>query len=120
MKSILCVLLSMSIFLSGCGGNAPNPVDRYMMGDEDKSCNALYAEVSQLDDESILKNREKDNRDTWNIVLFVGGLFIIVPFFFMDVKNSQETEIDAIQARKKALMNIFHDKDCKSPVAESI
>ena len=118
-QKVLCCLLTFAILLCSCGGQAANPVDRYMMGDENKSCNSLYAEVSQIDEEIVLKNQEKDSRDTWNVVLFVAGFFTIVTFFFMDVKNSEEVEIEAFRGRKKALMNIFADKDCKSPVAEA-
>jgi len=117
MKKALCVVLCFTIFLAGCGGHAANPVDRYMAGDEDKSCNSLYAEMSQIDTEITQKRKEISDRDTWNIILFVGGFFTIVTWFFMDVKNSQEVELDALGARKKALSNIFHDKDCSAPTS---
>ncbi len=116
-KKLLCVLLTYAIIIVGCGGHTANPVDRYMLGDENKSCNALYAEIAQLDNEVAQKKNDKDNRDTWNIILFVAGFVTIVTFFFMDVKGSHEVEIDALQARKKALQNIFHDKNCKAPDA---
>ena len=114
----LCVLMAFTIFIAGCGGHTPNPVERYMPSDESKSCNALYAEMSQLDTEIKEKKNDKDSRDTWNIILFVGGFFLIVPWFFMDVKKSHEVEIEAFQARKKALMNIFHDKACVAPATQ--
>jgi len=67
-KKSLCVVLAFTIFIAGCGGHAANPVDRYMLGDEKKSCNSLYAEVAQLDQEIIQKNRKKDDRDIWNVL----------------------------------------------------
>ncbi len=112
MKKTLSVVLCFTILLAGCGGHSANPVDRYMPGDERKSCNALHAEMSQLDSEIAIKRNEKDKRDTMNIICFVTGLFIIVPFFFMDVKGSYEVEIQAVQARKKALLIIFNEKNC--------
>jgi hypothetical protein len=117
MRQSLSVILCVTIFIAGCGGQTANPVDRYMPGDEGKSCNSLYAEIAQMDTEIKQKKADKDHRDTINIVCFVTGLFIIVPFFFMDVKGSQEVEIDALNARKKALSNIFNDKDCSAPAA---
>jgi hypothetical protein len=117
MKKSLCLVLCVSIFIAGCGGQTANPVDRYISGDEGKSCNSLFAEMAQIDTEIREKKADKDHRDTMNIVCFVTGLFIIVPFFFMDVKGSQEVEIDALTARKKALMNIYNDKNCSAPAA---
>jgi hypothetical protein len=123
-REALCLVSTVAIFTAGCGGHAANPVDRYMLGDEKKSCEALYAEMAQIDEDIVLKNKEKDNRDVTNIVCFVAGIFIIVPFFFMDVKGSQEVEIDALRSRKNALQIIFTDKGCtppevKPPEAES-
>jgi len=118
-QKCLCCTLVFTILLCSCGGHSPNPVDRYMMGDENKSCNSLYSEVAQLDQEIVQKNRKKDDRDIWNVVFFVGGFFTIVTFFFMDTKGSYEVEIDALHARKKALMNIFGDKDCLAPATET-
>lgn len=114
-KKFLCVILCFAIFIAGCGGHGANPVDRYMLGDEKKSCNALYAELSQTDQEIILKKKQKDDRDVWNIIFFATGFLVIVPWFFMDVKGSHEVEIDALQARKKALMIIFTEKNCTPP-----
>jgi hypothetical protein len=114
-KKSLCVVLVFTIFIAGCGGHAANPVDRYMLGDEKKSCDALYTEVSQIDREAVLKNRQKDDRDTWNIIFFVTGFIVIVPWFFIDLKGSQEVESEALQARKKALQIIFSEKNCTPP-----
>ncbi len=114
MKNTICILLCFSLFLSGCGGQAANPVDRYMPGDENKSCKSLYAEIAEIDGDIAEHKQQIKNRDTWNVVLFVGGFVLIVPWFFMDVKNSQEVEIEAFDARKKALINLFHDKNCKA------
>ena len=111
----LCVALSFLIFIAGCGGSAANPVDRYFPGDEKKSCNALFAEMQSLDKDVVLKNKTKVGRDNWNGILFVGGFFLIVPWFFMDTKGSHEIEIEAMRARKNALKIIFADKDCTPP-----
>jgi hypothetical protein len=114
-KKCLCVVLVFTTFIAGCGGHAANPVDRYMLGDEKKSCDGLYAEVSQIDKEIVLKNKQKGDRDTWNIIFFVTGFLVIVPWFFIDLKGSQEVEAEALQARKKALQIIFSEKDCTPP-----
>jgi len=113
-QEILCVALVFAIFFAGCGGHTANPVDRIMPGDENRSCNALKAEIAQLEGDIVRKNNDKDNRDTWNMIEFIGGFIIIVPWFFMDLKKSHEVEIEAFQARKKALMVIYQDKNCEA------
>lgn len=71
LEKSLCVALCFMIFIAGCGGHMANPVDRYMPGDEKRSCNALYAEMAQIDGEIVLKNQQRKNRDTWNVVFFL-------------------------------------------------
>jgi len=117
-RNSICLLLILSTFtlsLAGCGGQAANPVDRYMLSDEKKSCNALYAEVANIDKEIALKNRSKSNRDTWNVIFFVTGFLVIVPWFFIDSKGSQEVELEALKARKNSLQIIYNDKNCEMP-----
>ncbi len=114
-RKLLCVLLAYAIFIAGCGGHNANPVDRHMLGDENKSCNALYTEVSNIDTEVALKNRSKTDRDIWNVIFFATGFLVIVPWFFIDAKGSQEVEIEALKARKNALQTMYADRSCGTP-----
>lgn len=116
MKKSICLLLAVSIFiastLSGCGGQVAHPKDQYMPGDEKKSCAVLYAEIGMIDNEVAKKIQNKKDRDFWNTVEFLGGLLVIIPFFFMDSKGSQELEIEALENRKQMLKTFFADKGC--------
>jgi len=112
------VLLSVSLFFAGCGGTNPNPVARYQPGDNNKSCNALYAEMNNIEDEIVVKNQKMHDRDVANVICFVTGFLVIVPWFLMDTKKSFETEIDALKARKMSLIVIYHDKGCVAPVTK--
>ena len=114
---VISVLLAVSFFIAGCGGSNPNPVARYQPGDEDKSCMAISAQMNNVADDIVTKNKKIHDRDVGNVICFVTGFLVIVPWFFIDTKKSFETEIDALKARKNSLMTIFHDKDCKAPVA---
>ena len=118
-KKFLCILLSLSIFVVGCGGHAANPVPRHMPGDEEKSCEALYGEMQNIDEEIDVKTQQRKDRDFWNITFFVTGFLVIVPWFFIDPKGSQEVEIDALKARKQALKVIFQNNNCTAPEASA-
>lgn len=116
-QKVVSVSLVFSLLLVGCGGHAPNPVDRYMLGDEKKSARALYAEVANVDQEIVLKKQAKTSRDVWNGIFFVTGFLVIVPWFFIDTKGSHEVEIAALKARKQQLMILHAEKeDSLSPV----
>lgn len=111
-QELLCVFMCYVIFFAGCAGSQPNPVDRYMPGDEKRSCQSLYGEIKHIDNEILQRNSKIKSRDTWNVVFFVTGFLVIVPWFLIDCKNSQETEIAAYQDRKAGLKSMFAEKNC--------
>lgn len=112
----ICSLLILSILLtsilSGCAGHSGRTVDRYIPGDENKSCPVLLAEIDLLNNEIILKDQSRKDRDFWNTMYFVSGFLVIVPFFFMDTKGSHEAEIEAFKARRKMLKIYLAEKNC--------
>ena len=106
------ILICNIVLLTGCMGSAPNPIPRHMPGDENKSCSAISTEMNSIDGEIAIRKKSKKDRDVINVLLFIGGILIIVPFFFMDLKLSQEAEIRAYNERKANLRNIAAEKDC--------
>lgn len=112
MKQVICVLLIVAIVCVGCAGTDPNPIAAYLPGDENKSCSALKAEIANIDKQISRKQAQKKKTDTDNVVWFIAGCFVLVPWFFMDLKGSEQPEIDALQQRKDALIVIAADKDC--------
>ncbi len=118
-RSLVCVMLTMVMFIIGCGGHMANPVDRYMPGDEKKSCEALFSEMGINDQEVVYKQQKAKDRDFWNGVEFVAGWFLIVPWFFMDSKGSYEVEIDALKARNKMLKAYYAEKGCSVTVSNA-
>jgi len=113
MEKLVCVLLIGTIFIAGCAGTEANPIAVYIPGDENKSCNALKAEIANIDKQIKSKKAKKSEKDFSNSLWFVGGFFLIVPWFFMDLKNAEETEVSALQQRKDALIVIAAEKDCE-------
>jgi len=114
MKKLMCVLLIGVIFIAGtgCAGSDPNPIAVYLPGDENKSCTALKAEIANIDKQITRKQQQKSKQEGDNILWFCAGWFLIVPWFFMDLKENEKPEINALQQRKDALIVIGADKDC--------
>ena len=112
MKRLVCSLLIVSIAFVGCAGNAPNPIATYLPGDRNKSCPALEAEIANIDKQIVRKHSQKKSQEGENLVWFIGGCFLIVPWFFMDLKENEKVEIEALQGRKDALLVIAAEKGC--------
>jgi hypothetical protein len=111
MKKSLCVLLIPVILLSGCAGRQANPVPVYLPGDENRSCQGYMAEIAQLesDMDRILPDTSKFGQ---NALCVAGGIFFIVPFFFMDLSNADKTEWEALRKRRNRLLVYAAEKGC--------
>lgn len=104
-KQLLCLLLCSLIFLAGCFGHEPNPVELSMPRDAELSCGALRAEMDNLlTDMKVLK--PKTNK-FWTNTFW----FILLPFI-MDVKEAEKIEYNAMQRRHNHLLIIAKEKDC--------
>lgn len=111
-QKLTSIVLIHALVFAGCAGSPPNPVERYMPGDEKRSCASLMGEMSDIDNEITIRHKKKGERDFWNVILFLGGLVVIAPFFFMNVKNAEEAEIEAYKSRKSNLKIIASEKGC--------
>ena len=111
MKKVFCLSLVVSMFLTGCAGREANPIPVYLPGDNERSCEVLVAEIAQLqaDMQRILP---KTNKGVTNTLWATAGVFLIVPFFFMDLKGAEKIEFDAMRARHNRLLLICADKGC--------
>ena len=111
MKKVTCVVLACMILLAGCAGRKANPVDIYLPGDEDRSCEAYVAEMAQLeaDMDVILPDTSKAGQNT---LCLVGGAFLLIPFFFMDLSNADKVEWDALRQRRNRLLVYAGEKGC--------
>jgi len=110
-KNLLCVVLTCAVFYSGCGGREANPIPAYMPGDDRRSCESLKVEMAQIQAD-ISRKLPKSKKAGYNTACFVGGLLVIAPFFFMDLKNADRTEIEALRQRFNHLAVIASEKEC--------
>lgn len=118
MRKALCCVLAASIFLAGCAGRTASPIQIQRLGDDRMAEAAIHSEMAQIDRDISAKKRKQDNILTTNIVLGVAGFFVIVPWFFMNLKDAEGTEIEALKQRKTWLSDILDQqsaKDCTMP-----
>ena len=111
MKNVLNVLLIMAVFLAGCAGREANPIPAYLPGDNERSCEVLEAETAQLQSD-MQRLLPKTNKGVTNTLWATAGVFLIVPFFFMDLKDAEKIEFDAMRTRHNRLLLICADKGC--------
>lgn len=110
-QKFICVFISLLIFLTGCAGRQANPIQVYLPGDENRSCQGYMAEIAQL--ESDMNRILPDtNKFGYNALMFAGGCLILVPFFFMDLKDADKTEWDAMRMRRNRLAVYAAEKGC--------
>jgi len=112
MKKIVCGLLIPVVILSGCAGRKANPVPIYLSGDESRSCEGYQAEIKQAeaDMDLILPDTSKAGQ---NVLCVASGIFLIFPFFFMDLSNADKTEWEALRQRRNRLLIYAKEKQCE-------
>lgn len=115
MKKFNSLLITVALItLTACGGRNPNPVPRYQMGDEKRSCEGLKIEIAQNEQE-IIKLLPREDATGKNVALGAAGVLFIVPFFFMDFKDAEELEVKALRDRNRWLTEVASGKDCSLP-----
>jgi hypothetical protein len=114
LAKLICVLMSSILFastilLTSCAGRDPRPVQVSQIGDRDKSCSTLETEMEFLD-KDILERFPDASKTGSNTGLGVAGLFLIVPWFFMDFSEADEIEVSALIERHNHLLITAQDK----------
>lgn len=116
MKDFLAVVLTCSILctslLSGCAGRQANPAQAYQPGDDKRSCEGLKTEYSANENQIKCLKKEEDGKFWWNTTCLITGCLIIIPWFLMDVKDTQKIETNALKQRNANLMIIASDRSC--------
>ncbi len=111
MKKPICLLLSLTILFVGCAGRTANPIPAFLPGDNKRSCNVLEAEMAQLQAD-MQRLLPKTNKGVTNALWATAGVFLIVPFFFIDLKGAEKIEFEAMRVRHNRLLLISADKGC--------
>ena len=112
MKDAVIVLLSTCVLFAGCAGREANPIPIYLPGDENRSCAGLKGDIAQLQAD-MQRLLPKTNKGVTNALWATAGVFVIVPFFFMDLKDAEKTEFDAMRRRHNRLLIYAAEKGCE-------
>lgn len=59
---------------------------------------------------------ERDAKAAQNIVAGTAGAFLLVPWFFMDLKGAAGDEARAFQRRNEGLVSRYNAKGCKPEI----
>ncbi len=111
MRKASCVVLALAVFFAGCAGREANPIPAYLPGDNKRSCEVLVAETAQLQAD-MQRLLPKTNKGVTNTLWAAAGVFLIVPFFFIDLKDAEKIEFEAMRTRHNRLLLICADKGC--------
>jgi hypothetical protein len=99
------------IVLSGCAGRPAYPVMVYQPEDETRSCEALKREL-ELIEENVAQLIPQTDKADKNTKLGVAGIFLLVPFFFMDLSKAEQIEVNALIKRYNHLIEIGEVNGC--------
>ena len=100
------------IILYGCAGGAPKPIQVIQTGDYSLNCQDLTNKVNYIASLTSDLTQEDTSKYKKNIGLATAGAFLIVPYFFMDLTEGDNVEMNAARARYIHLYRIASNKGC--------
>ncbi|MCY4383880.1 MAG: hypothetical protein OXE44_12095 [Nitrospinae bacterium] len=116
MKKRIYASVAFMFFVSGCAGSGPNPVARFTPADEKRNCASLKSEIKAIKKDIAKKTSERTDKTYKNLTLGAAGVFLVVPWFFMDLKGKEAAETEALERRNAALRRVAFVKGCNEPL----
>ncbi len=113
-KKLIGTLLITSI-LAGCASSKPNPIPLSQEGDAAKSCELLIDEMASTKTTIAAARHKRNAQIGQNLVAGSAGVFLLVPFFFMDLGDTASVEEKAAFDRHARLMSLARAKNCNVP-----
>ena len=113
LKPIIAVIVVVLFIAQGCAGRSAHPVTVAQSGDTKKSCKALRKETQQ-----ILRKIHKmvpyiKTKDKKKVLKMVTGALIIIPWFFVDMKDAEKVEANALRERYNYLADLADRRNCR-------
>ncbi len=95
----------------GCAGREANPISSYKAGDENLSCEKLKKEIVVLQT-NMMAILPKSDKTFTNALWYTGGSIVIIPVFFIDMKDAERIEYEAFRRRHNRLVEMAQTKGC--------
>ena len=111
-KKTVSIIITVA-FITGCAGRTPNPVAVNQYGERDRSFTLLKANWLLIDAE-VSRLLPASDKTAKNVALGIAGWFLLVPWFFMDFSQAEQTEINALRQRHNHLVILVGEKDCET------
>ena len=113
LKPIIALIVVVLFVAQGCAGRSAHPVTVAQSGDTKKSCKVLRKETQQ-----ILKKIHKmvpyiKKKDKKKVLKMVTGALIIIPWFFVDMKDAEKVEANALRERYNYLADLADGLNCR-------
>jgi hypothetical protein len=99
------------LLVMGCAGRPAHPVMVYQPGDAVRSCDGLERELELIEDD-VFRLLPQTDKATKNTRLGVAGIFLLIPFFFMDLSKAEQVEVNALTQRYNHLLEIGDANNC--------
>lgn len=105
-----------AVFLTGCAGRAPQPVQVVQPQDQFTDCAAIMAEIQANNEKVQALASEEGLKVAQNVAAGVAGIVIPVLWFGMDWQGTAGKEVAALQARQQYLATLAAQR-CTPPAA---
>ena len=99
------------LFLVGCAGKTAQPIRVIEITDSSLTCPQLLAQIYNLERGGAELAGQTDKQGK-NAALAVAGSLVIVPYFFMDLKQGEAVELNAVRARHMHLSKLYQTNKC--------
>ena len=107
MKNFTTLLVFILLmFLGGCMGRSPNPINSHQYGDFKRSFRGIKAEIA-MNEAEIVKKREHDDSKLITNALW----YLSLTPWAMDLKQAEVIEVEALEQRNKALRLLLIEKE---------
>jgi hypothetical protein len=106
------------LLIVSCAGRQAQPVQVVRSSDMQLSCSALDQEQLVIDAEARKLAGETD-KTVRNASLAAAGAFLIVPYFFIDLSEAEEAELNALRARYMRLERLKEMKNCAGELSDN-